>query len=98
MSDDPVLYAVSGGVATISLNQPDTRNALSDELLDGLLAALERARDDAEVRAVVLASTHETVFSAGGNLGGFAADVPLVQKHKGIERFPRLFELFGTLG
>ncbi len=98
MSDDPVLYAVSGGVATISLNQPDTRNALSDELLDGLLAALERARDDADVRAVVLASTHETVFSAGGNLGGFAADVPLVQKHAGIERFPRLFELIGTLG
>ena len=98
MSDDPVLYAVSGGVATISLNQPDTRNALSDDLLDGLLAALERARDDAEVRAVVLASTHDTVFSAGGNLGGFAADVPLVQKHKGIERFPRLFELIGTLG
>ena len=98
MSDDPVLYAVSGGVATISLNQPDTRNALSDELLDALLAALERAKADGEVRAVVLASTHETVFSAGGNLGGFAADVPLVQKHKGIERFPRLFELIGTLG
>ena len=98
MSDDPVLYAVSGGVATISLNQPDTRNALSDELLDALLAALERAKADGEVRAVVLASTHETVFSAGGNLGGFAADVPLVQKHQGIERFPRLFELIGTLG
>ena len=98
MSDDPVLYAVSGGVATISLNQPDTRNALSDELLDGLLAALERAKADTEVRAVVLASTHETVFSAGGNLGGFAAEVPLVQKHRGIERFPHLFELIGTLG
>ena len=98
MSEDPVLYAVAGGVATISLNQPDTRNALSDELLDGLLAALERAKGDAEVRAVVLASTHATVFSAGGNLGGFAADVPLVQKHQAIERFPRLFELIGTLG
>ena len=70
MSDDPVLYAVADGVATISLNQPDTRNALSDELLDALLAAFERARDDDAVRAVVLASTHETVFSAGGNLGG----------------------------
>ncbi|HSD78553.1 MAG TPA: enoyl-CoA hydratase-related protein, partial [Solirubrobacteraceae bacterium] len=42
--------------------------------------------------------THETVFSAGGNLSGFAADVPLVHKHTAIERFPRLFELIGTLG
>ncbi len=50
------------------------------------------------MRVVVLASTHETVFSAGGNLGGFAADVPLAHKHRAIERFPRLFELIGTLG
>ena len=57
MPDDPVLYAVADGVATISMHQPDTRNALSDELLDGLIAAFERARDDDAVRAVVLAST-----------------------------------------
>ena len=75
-------------MATISLDQPDTRNALSDELLDALIAAFARARDDDAVRAVVLASTHATVFSAGGNLSGFAADVPLVHKHAAIERFP----------
>ncbi len=98
MSDAPVRSTVADGVLTIALNQPETRNALSDELLDALLAAFERARDDDAVRAVVLASTHETVFSAGGNLAGFAADVPLVHKHAGIERFPRLFELIGTLG
>jgi len=98
MSDTPVLYSLDAGVATIALDQPQTRNALSDEVLDALIAALERARDDDVVRAVVLASTHETVFSAGGNLSGFAADVPLVHKHEAIERFPRLFELIGTLG
>jgi enoyl-CoA hydratase/carnithine racemase len=95
---EPVRYASADGVATISLNQPETRNALSDELLDALIAALETARDDDAVRAVVLATTHETVFSAGGNLAGFAADVPLVHKHESIERFPRLFELLGTMG
>lgn len=98
MSENPVLYGVADGVATISLNQPDTRNALSDELIDALLDAFARARDDEGVRCVVLASTHATTFSAGGNLAGFAADVPLVHKHEGIERFPRLFELIGTLG
>lgn len=98
MSDAPVRYSVEAGVATIALDQPQTRNALSDELLDALIGALEQARDDDAVRAVVLASTHETVFSAGGNLAGFAADVPLIHKHESIERFPRLFELLGTLG
>lgn len=95
---DPVLYDVAEAVATISLNAPETRNALSDEVLDGLLAAFEAARDDDAVRAVVLTSTHPTTFSSGGNLGGFAADQPLVHKHAGIARFPRLFELIGTLG
>ena len=87
-----------GGVATIAMDQPDTRNALSDELLADLIAAFERARDDDAVRCVVLASTHETTFSAGGNLAGFAADVPLVHKHTATERFPRLFSLIGELG
>jgi enoyl-CoA hydratase/carnithine racemase len=86
------------GVATIAMDQPDTRNALSDELLDDLIAAFEAARDDGAVRCVVLASTHATTFSSGGNLAGFAADVPLVHKHAATERFPRLFTLIGELG
>jgi enoyl-CoA hydratase len=93
-----VRYEADGGVATIALDHPETRNALSDELLDALLEAFERARDDDAVRAVVLTSTHEKVFSSGGNLGGFAAEVPLVHKHAAIGRFPRLFTLMGTLG
>jgi enoyl-CoA hydratase len=94
-----LLYDVrDDGVATIALNSPDTRNALSNELLDELLDAFEAARDDERVRCVVLTSTHEKVFSAGGNLEGFAADVPLVHKHFGTERFPRLFRLIGQLG
>lgn len=86
------------GIATIALDQPETRNALSDELLSELTAALQAARDDDAVRCVVLTSTHEKVFSAGANLGGFAADVPLVYKHFATERFPRLFRLLGELG
>ena len=54
------------------------QNALSDELLGDLVAALQAARDDDAVRCVVLTSTHDRVFSAGANLAGFAADAPLV--------------------
>jgi enoyl-CoA hydratase/carnithine racemase len=99
MAYETLRYEVSDeGVATIALDQPDTRNALSDELLGELIDALQSARDDDVVRCVVLTSTHEKVFSAGGNLGGFAAEVPLVHKHFATERFPALFRLLGELG
>jgi len=98
MDYSTLLYDVADGIATISLNQPETRNALSDELLAELTAAFEQARDDAEVRCVVLTSTHDRIFSAGANLGGFAAEVPIVHKHFATERFPRLFRLIGELG
>jgi enoyl-CoA hydratase/carnithine racemase len=92
-------YDVSAtGVATIALDQPDTRNALSDELLAELEQALLAVRDDDAVRCVIITSTHEKVFSSGGNLGGFASDAPLVHKHFAIERFPRVFTLLGQLG
>jgi enoyl-CoA hydratase len=98
VSEEPVLYKLADGVATITLNEPSTRNALSPEVLGGLIASFERARDDEAVRAVVLASSHETVFSSGANLGGFAGDVPLVHKHFGSERFVGLFRLIVGLG
>ena len=91
-------YEVADRVATIALDQPETRNALSDEVLDDLIEAFELARDDDSVRCVVLTSTHEKVFSSGGNLGGFAAEAPLVHKHWGTDRFPRLFRMIGELG
>jgi enoyl-CoA hydratase len=99
MAYSTLRYEVSdAGVATIALDQPETRNALSPDLLSDLLAALQAARDDAAVRCVVLASTHEKVFSSGGNLAGFAAEVPLVHKHFGTELFPDVFRALGELG
>jgi enoyl-CoA hydratase len=93
-----VRYDVADKIATIALDEPETRNALSDDLLDALIEAFELARDDEGVRCVVLTSTHEKVFSSGGNLAGFAADVPLVHKYWATDRFPQLFRLIGELG
>ena len=99
MNPETVRYEVGeGGVATIAMDQPHTRNALSNELLTDLIGAFELAQADDGVRCVVLASTHEKVFSAGGSLDQFAADVPLVHKHFGTERFPRLFQTILQLG
>ncbi len=95
---DLVSYGVADGIATIAMDEPRTRNALSDAMLDALLEAFELARDDEAVRVVVLASGHPTTFSSGGDLGGFAAEAPLVLKHAGTGRFPALFRAIGTLG
>jgi enoyl-CoA hydratase len=96
---ETLLHDVAGnGVATITLNQPDTRNALSNEVLGELIDAFESARNDDNVRCVVLTSSHDRVFSSGANLGGFAGDVPLVHKHFGSDRFVKLFRLIGELG
>ena len=99
MAYEKITFALApSGVATIALNEPETRNALSDDLLAELVRALEATRDDPAVRCLVLTSTHHSVFSSGGNLGGFAADVPLVHKHFATSLFPEVFQLLGELG
>ncbi len=97
---EKIRYEVAAdiGVATITLDDPDTRNALSDQLLSELLEALRAAKADDDVRVVVLASSHEKVFSAGGNLGGFAADAPTAHKFMGTALFPQVFIELGELG
>lgn len=64
----------SGCVETWTLNDPASRNALSEAVVDGLIAACERAATDADLRGVVLrgAGGH---FCAGGSLGGFAKTI-----------------------
>jgi enoyl-CoA hydratase len=99
VSYETILYEVrDDGVATVTLDSPDNRNALTNQLLSELTDAFEAARDDERARCVVFTSSHEKVFSAGAALDQFAADVPLVHKHFGTERFPRLFRTIMNLG
>jgi enoyl-CoA hydratase/carnithine racemase len=93
-----VSYAVADAIAAVTMDEPETRNALSDGMLDALIAAFRRAGEDDAVRVCVLASTHATTFSSGGNLAGLAADVPLVHRHAQSARFPELLRTVGTLG
>ncbi len=95
---EQLLYDVDDGVATVTLNRPEQRNALNAQLLVELVDAMKRARDDGEVRAVVLTGAGEKVFCAGADLGGFAADAPLVAKHYGSDLFLEFFRLMPRLG
>jgi enoyl-CoA hydratase/carnithine racemase len=98
MAYEQLLYDLTGGVATVTLNRPEQRNALSNVMLGELVEAMERVRDDDDVRAVVLTGAGDKVFCAGADLGGFAADAPLVDKHFASDRFLEFFRLMPRLG
>lgn len=77
--------------AYLTLDDPARRNALSDALLDQLSALLQRAASDRRVRVIVITSSHERVFSSGGNLDAFTDHRPTIVKYAGLSRFPTLF-------
>lgn len=105
MASDLIRYEVTSSagedsapsVATIVLDDPERRNALSDDLLDQLGVALDRAEADTAIRVVVLTSSHPRVFSSGGNLDAFGDGRPTIEKYHGLSRFPRLFEQLGAM-
>ena len=88
MSTDLVRYSVSGNIAEIMLDRPPV-NALSMDLIDALLAALSKARDDEAVRAVIIGSAHK-VFCAG-------LDLDIVRGKPGIETKKFLERLYFAL-
>jgi enoyl-CoA hydratase/carnithine racemase len=96
---EKVQYEVAAnGVATVTLDDPETRNSLSPQLFEELLGALRECRDDDAARSLVLASSHEKVFSSGANLGAFGTDAPITDRHAGSERFVDVFTALGRLG
>jgi enoyl-CoA hydratase/carnithine racemase len=70
---DATTYEVEAGVATITLNRPDNRNALSIELMNSLGDNFESAMSDDAVRVVVFTNEGNT-FCAGANLKGESGD------------------------
>lgn len=63
-----VLYAADGRVATVTVNRPERRNALSWDVVKGLRAAVAEAKADDSVRALVLTGAGEKAFCAGADL------------------------------
>src|SRR4051812_45250086 len=68
--DDEVLYDVAGAVARVTLNRPDRRNAMSFGVMHGLRDAMTRAKENDDVRVVVLTGAGDKAFCAGADLGG----------------------------
>jgi enoyl-CoA hydratase/carnithine racemase len=70
---DELLCALDGHVATLTLNRPDKRNALSDNLTPALRQSLLNLDTDPAVRCVVITGAG-TAFCAGGDVSGMAAN------------------------
>lgn len=70
MASEEVLYAVADGVARITVNRPERRNAMSWAVIGTLRERVAAAKDDSDVRVVVLTGAGEKAFCAGADLGG----------------------------
>lgn len=99
---DLVLSERDGAILTVTLNQPDRRNPISDnEMVDALLAAMTAADADMSVRVVILTGAG-TAFSSGGDVkkmalggGGVRANNPAQTRRnykQGIQRLPLAFQ------
>lgn len=88
----PVTYDVSDAVATITLDSPHNRNALSRALVTGLFEALERAGADDDVRVVLIRSSGK-VFCSGADL----TEATTVGMEEGARRIVALQRLICTL-
>ena len=94
----PIRYEQDGHVATLTLDRPATRNALTDaDMVDGFVTACERASGDRHVRVLIVTGAGSS-FSSGGNLkhmrdheGIFAGDAAQVRDgyRAGIQRLAR---------
>jgi enoyl-CoA hydratase/carnithine racemase len=65
---DPVRYEVVSGVAWLTIDRPEARNALSEAVRDGLFAGVRRFNDDSDARVLVLTGAGDRAFCAGGDL------------------------------
>lgn len=68
MSADPVTYAVVRGVAWLTIDRPDARNALNEPVRRGLTAGFERFNADDTAKVLVVTGAGQVAFSAGADL------------------------------
>lgn len=78
---ETVRYEVAGGIARITIDRAEKRNALNVTVMKELLEGMRLARADDAVRVIVLTGAGDKAFSAGGDLGGFTAEQSKVEQH-----------------
>ena len=95
---ETVLYETAGAIARVTINRPDKRNALNVTVMLELHEAMELAKADEGVHAVILTGAGDKAFSAGGDLGGFTAEQSKAEQHRLRGTLADLFEDMTRLG
>src|ERR1700716_2746286 len=95
---DEVLFDVSDGVARVTINRPERRNAISWGVTTGLREALARAKADPAVRVLILTGAGDKAFCAGADLTGMAEGAGFLDLHQGRGELARLFLEMWDLG
>jgi enoyl-CoA hydratase/carnithine racemase len=98
MEFESLLYDVADHVATITINRPERRNALSWTVMTELRGAFAQAKSDPDVRVVVLTGAGDKAFSAGADLSGMASGAGFVDLHDARGELARLFREVWELG
>jgi enoyl-CoA hydratase/carnithine racemase len=98
MGYDALLFDVTDGVATITINRPERRNALSWTVMTELRAALTAVKADPAARVVVLTGAGDKAFCAGADLTGMAAGAGWADLHEARGEMARLFREMWELG
>ena len=80
-----ITYQVAEGMAKISINRPEVRNAFRPQTIIELQEAFSLARDNADVGVIILTGTGDEAFCSGGDINvrgddGYLGDDPLAQK------------------
>jgi enoyl-CoA hydratase/carnithine racemase len=96
--DGEVLYSVDGHVAGITINRPERRNALTWAAIEELGRRLDDARQDPEVRVVVLRGAGDRAFCSGIDLGDMDAGGSYASLHQARGRVAALFGQLWSLG
>lgn len=86
---------VTNGILRLTIDREAQRNALSPGVITGLLAGLEQAERDAQVRCIVVTGAGEKVFCAGGDLGGMSDG--FLDGHDGRRAYGKLLMAFQTV-
>jgi methylglutaconyl-CoA hydratase len=90
-----VLYSVEGALARVTLNRPEKRNALNDEVISGLKESLRRANEDDHVRAVVINGAGAD-FSSGADLSALER-ISKASVMENLEDAQSMMELFALI-
>jgi enoyl-CoA hydratase/carnithine racemase len=91
--DNPVRYEVVNGVAWLTIDRPEARNALSAAVRAGLFAGARRFNDDDSARVLVLTGAGDQAFCAGGDLKEMADTALQVPPPDFLPQFGRNLEV-----